>query len=168
MSEKKGRALFTGSFDPVTKGHEDVIRRACALYDKLYVVVFINPEKKGFFPIEKRVELLKKVCEKFPSVTVDASNGYVADYVKEKEIDVIVRGIRGDADRAYEEEMAKYNFDRSGVSTVFLSAKDELKSFSSRLVRDTLLKDEDAKAILPEEIAEEICENWRFFCLRRE
>ena len=168
MSEKKSRALLTGSFDPVTKGHESVLRRALDTYDEVYAVVFINADKKGFFPIEARVELLKRVCEKYPRVTVDASRGYVADYAKEMGIDVIVRGVRDDADLAYEKRMAEYNAQKCGVTTVFFPAEDGQKDISSHAVREMLLKGGDPSPLLPKEIAQEICENWRFFCAKQE
>lgn len=168
MKDQKSRALVTGSFDPITKGHEDIIRRACEAFDEVYVVAFVNAEKKGFFPKEKRLELLRKVCRKFPKVSVDLSLGYVCDYAKEKAVTAIVRGVRDERDRAYEEEMARYNFEHSGVKTVFFPAAEELSSLSSSRVRDILTAGGDASALLPEEISQEICENWRFFCIENE
>lgn len=161
--KKSRRALVTGSFDPITKGHEDVIRRAAEEYGEVYAVVFASHEKKGFFSFEQRLVLLKAVCKKFKNVKADLSLGYVADYAKEIAADAIVRGVRDESDIAYEEPMAKYNFEHSGVKTVFFQAPDELKEVSSSRVRELLLAGKDPSALLPKEIAKEICENWRIF-----
>ena len=162
--EKKGIALVTGSFDPVTIGHEDVIRRAAMEYDAVYAVVFASHEKKGFFPLERRRALLRAVCEKFSNVTVDFSTGFVADYARKIGADAIVRGVRDEKDAAYEAPMADYNFEHSGVKTVYYEASEALKEVSSRRVRAILTDGGDPSALLPKEIGKEICENWRFFC----
>ncbi len=163
MKEKLNRALVTGSFDPVTRGHEDIIRRAAEEYDEVYAVVFASHEKKGFFSMCRRLALLSAVCEKFPNVKTDLSTGFVADYAKRIGADAIVRGVRDEKDAVYEEPMAKYNFEHSGVETVFYTADDALSSVSSSRVRELLLAGGDPSALLPQEIAREICEKWRFF-----
>lgn len=163
MEKKKGRALVTGSFDPVTRGHEDVIRRAAEEYDEVYAVVFASHEKKGFFSMRRRLSLLKAVCEKYPNVKADLSTGLVADYAKTIRADAIVRGVRNERDALYEEPMAKYNFVHSGVKTVFYTASEALAEVSSSRVRELLLKKEDPSTLLPKEIAREICEKWRIF-----
>ena len=88
------KAMITGSFDPVTVGHEDVIRRACAIFDEVRVTVFLKPEKPGMFTPEERVTFLKRVCAKFPRVTVDFDMGMVIDYAKREDISVLVRAVR--------------------------------------------------------------------------
>ena len=163
MEKKKGIALVTGSFDPVTKGHEDVIRRAAEEYGEVYAVVFASHEKKGFFPMEYRHALLKAVCEKFSNVKTDFSTGYVADYAKKIGADAIVRGVRDEKDAAYEAPMAHYNFEHSGVKTVFYEAKEDLKDVSSRRVRALLSEGGDPSELLPQRIAKELCENWRLY-----
>ena len=163
MKAKKGIALVTGSFDPVTKGHEAVIRQAAEEYEKVYAVVFASHEKKGFFPMEYRRALLSAVCEKFPNVRTDFSTGYVADYAKRIQADAIVRGVRDEKDAAYEAPMADYNFEHSGVKTVFYEASEALKDVSSRRVRALLIEGGDPSELLPEEIARELRENWQSF-----
>ena len=168
MENKKSIALVTGSFDPVTKGHEDVIRRAAEEYSEVYAVVFASHEKKGFFPMEYRHALLSKVCKKFPNVKTDFSTGYVADYAKKIGADAIVRGVRDEKDAAYETPMADYNFEHSGVKTVFYTAKESLKSISSRRVRALLTEGGDPLELLPKEIAKELCESWQLFAHKDE
>ncbi len=163
MEKKKDIALVTGSFDPVTKGHEDVIRRAAEEYGEVYAVVFASHEKKGFFSMEYRHALLCAVCEKFPNVKTDFSTGYVSDYAKKIGADAIVRGVRNERDAAYEKPMADYNFEHSGVKTVFYEARKTLKDVSSRRVRALLTEGGDPSPLLPEEIAQELCEKWQFF-----
>lgn len=163
MERIKKRALVTGSFDPVTRGHEDVIRRAAAIYDEVYAVVFVSDEKKGFFPLEKRKEWLETVCRKFSNVTVDADRGFVADYVRRNQISVIIRGVRNEIDFAYERPMADYNLAHGGAETLLLYANKELEEVSSRRVRELLVAEKSPRELLPCEIREDICENWRFF-----
>lgn len=163
MEKTIGRALVTGSFDPVTKGHEEVIRRAAEEYSEVYAVVFASQEKKGFFSMKRRLELLKAVCAKFPNVKTDLSLGYVADYAKKIKAAAIVRGVRDGKDIVYEEPMARYNFEHSGVKTVLLQAPEELRNISSTRVRELLLAEKDPSSLLPKEIAREILENWRNF-----
>ena len=93
-----GLWIFPGSFDPATRGHEDLIRRAAKLCDQLIVAVLINPDKQGFLPQKKRVELLKRVCADMPNVTVEAFNGLLVDFVRLKGADAVVRGVRSSAE----------------------------------------------------------------------
>ena len=153
--------LFTGSFDPPTKGHEDIIRRLSEMFDEVRVVAFINAEKQGFFPPAYRLSLLQKVCERFPNAKADAAEGFVADYVLREGIDLIVRGVRGEEDVAYETEMASFNRKAAGVETFFVDAVPGHEHFSSTEVRRRLLAGEDARELLPEAIAEEIAQNWQ-------
>ena len=163
MQSKIRRAIVTGSFDPVTRGHEDIIRRASLLFDEVYAVVFISHEKPGFFTVEKRLFWLRETAKKFPNVTVDASYGYVADYVREKDIPVIVRGVRDEADFLYEQPMAEYNLRNGGAETLLLYASDTLEGVSSSRVRKALLAGEDPSPLLPSEISAEIAKNFQKF-----
>ena len=144
------KAMITGSFDPVTEGHMDIIDRAASLFPQVYVVMFINPQKQYMFSKEERLEFLKQSCMGYKNVKVDFSCGMVVDYAKEKGISVIIRGIRGDEDIAYEKQMAEYNFCNGGVETLLLPAKPKYEGFSSTLARDTILKNGDLTGLLPE------------------
>ncbi len=150
------KVMITGSFDPVTVGHEDVIRRAALCFDDLRVTVFLNPEKPGMFPPDLRVSLLKQVCAEFPNVTVDFDDGMVADYVKREGIGLILRAVRDERDLAYEMKMADYNRERSGVETLLLAASPALSSVSSSEVRRRIASGEDYTALIPTEIRGEI------------
>ena len=150
------KVMITGSFDPVTVGHEDVIRRAALCFDDLRVTVFLNPEKPGMFSPDLRVSLLKQVCAEFPNVTVDFDDGMVADYVKREGIGLILRAVRDERDLAYEMKMADYNRERSGVETLLLAASPALSSVSSSEVRRRIASGEDYTALIPTEIRGEI------------
>lgn len=150
--------MLTGSFDPVTVGHEDIIRRASESFDRLRVVVFLNPEKPGMFSPEERVSFLRAVCAKYPNVTVDRDDGMVSDFVKRNEISLILRSLRGASDLDYEMKMADYNRSHCGVETVFLSGDPALATVSSSEVRRRIAAKEDFSSLIPGEIREEITE----------
>ena len=150
------KALITGSFDPITEGHMDIINRAAKLFDTVYVVMFINADKKYMFTEEERLGFIKKACADIPNVKVDFSRGMVVDYVKEQEISVIIRGIRGDEDISYEKLMAEFNYKNSGVETLFLPAKPRYENFSSTLARSILQNGEKLDGLLPESIIDDI------------
>lgn len=153
--------MITGSFDPPTIGHEDIIRRAAENFPAVRVVVFINEEKPAFFPPDTRLAFLKKVCKKYPNVTVDLDRGRVADYAEREGISLIVRAVRGEDDLSYELEMAEYNRKEGGVETLLLPASPSLCTVSSSEVRRRLMASEDPTSLLPFEIGEEIAENWK-------
>lgn len=154
------RALITGSFDPPTYGHDDLIRRVSPLFDEVFIVIFVNEAKKSMFSTEKRLAWLSQISAKYPNVKADASNGMVVDYVKENGISVIVRGVRNEEDLRYEIPMAEYNLEHSGAETFLLYAKKEFENVSSSRIRRALTeKTEDPSPLLPPEIRDEICQN---------
>ena len=160
----KSRVLLSGSFDPPTYGHDDLIRRMSLLFDEVYVVIFINESKKSFFPLQKRKEWLERLAAKYPCVRIDTDSGFVADYVKRNEIPIIVRGVRNAEDLAYEIPMAEYNLTHGDAETLLLYSREEFVNVSSSRVRKSLLEGtEDAYHLLSPEIRDEICENWRIF-----
>ncbi len=142
------RALLTGSFDPVTVGHLDLIARGSEMYEHLTVGMFLNPDKTYFFSPKERVALLKAACA-FANVDVVVSEGYVADLAREGGYTAILRGIRSDADLAYEAPMAEYNFLHSGVETVMLDTDPALAHISSSLVRNTIREGGDWTSLVP-------------------
>ena len=128
--------VFPGSFDPVTRGHEDLIHRAAALCDQLYVAVLINPDKHGFLPLKKRTELLRRVCADLPNATVETHNGLLADYARLKGANAVVRGVRSATEMETELPWAGFNrilYDKFEV--VYLPARPELRDVSSSMVR---------------------------------
>ncbi|MBO5755181.1 MAG: pantetheine-phosphate adenylyltransferase [Clostridia bacterium] len=156
MTKKSLHALFTGSFDPVTLGHEDIIRRAATLFDKVTVAVFINKAQQGMFSPSEREALLKKVCLPYPNVSVTHDDGMVADFVLREGIDLIVRSVRDEKDFAYEREMADFNKARSGKETILLWADPSHATVSSTEVRSRLLANEDVSALLPPAILDDV------------
>jgi pantetheine-phosphate adenylyltransferase len=129
------RALFPGSFDPVTPGHRDVLRRAALLFDEVVVCVMANPHKTGRFPITERLDRLRVAAGGLTNVMVDSHvGGLLVDYCRLAGIDVVVRGIRNVHDFDYELSMARANHELAGVETFFLAADPEQAHVSSTLV----------------------------------
>lgn len=142
--------VYAGSFDPVTVGHEDIIRRAAKLCDKLYVTVMYNPAKTGCFTVAQRLEMLSRVCRDIPHVEVDAWSGLMVDYVRKMDADFVVRGVRGAADLEAESSLAQINSRlMPGLETVLLMAKPELGCISSSAVREAALFDADFSSFVP-------------------
>ncbi|MEU4086591.1 pantetheine-phosphate adenylyltransferase [Streptomyces aureus] len=129
------RALFPGSFDPVTPGHQDVLRRAALLFDEVVVCVMFNASKTGRLPVAERLDRLRTAAEDLSNVTVDShTGGLLVDYCSLAGIDVVIRGVRGTADLDYELPMARMNHELAGVETVFIAADPDLAHISSTLV----------------------------------
>lgn len=143
--------VYAGSFDPVTVGHEDIIRRAAKLCDKLYVTVMYNPAKTGCFTVAQRLELLTRVCRDLPNVEVDAWSGLMVDYVRKMNADFVVRGVRGSADLESESTLTQINNRLlPGLETILLMAKPELACISSSAVREAAFFDADFSSFVPE------------------
>ena len=133
----KIRAVYPGTFDPVTNGHLDLIRRCSALFDEVVVAVLRNTEKIPLFAIEERVEMLENVVKQLPNVAVATFEGLLVDFAERSEASVIVRGIRAVSDYEYELQMAMMNRRLSSrVETVFLMPAEAYSYLSSRLVRE--------------------------------
>ncbi len=132
------KALFTGSFDPLTNGHLDIIERASNMFDKLVVGVIMNPQKKSYFTLEEREKMIKEVTAHLPNVEVSHFSGLLADYVNENGFDVIVRGLRGTTDFEYELTMAHMNarLFNDNVDTVFLMTDPEYAFLSSSMAKE--------------------------------
>lgn len=143
--------VYAGSFDPVTVGHEDIIRRAAKICDKLYVTVMYNPAKTGCFTVAQRLEMLSRVCSDIPNVEVDAWSGLMVDYVRKMNADFVVRGVRGASDLESESALAQLNSRlMPGLETVLLMAKPELACISSSAVREAAMFDTDFSGFVPD------------------
>ncbi|MFJ5535384.1 pantetheine-phosphate adenylyltransferase [Streptomyces sp. NPDC093261] len=130
------RALFPGSFDPVTQGHKDVLRRAALLFDEVVVCVMFNSNKTGRLPITERLDRLRAAATDLSNVTVDShTGGLLVEYCRRVGIDVVIRGVRGVADLDYERPMARMNHELAGVETFFTAADPALAHISSTLWR---------------------------------
>lgn len=132
-------AVIPGSFDPMTLGHLDIIKRARSHYDKVSVAVMINDAKSYLFSLEERLEIARLTLKKYPDVEVIGDRGMLVDLFDRIGADVIVKGVRNEQDRAYEEAMAKYNREQNPrAHTVFLEAADDYEHLSSTKVRELL------------------------------
>ena len=133
-------AIYPGSFDPITLGHLDIIRRAALCFDKVFVCVMDNCDKKShMFPAEKRLEMLRRSVEELPNVEAELYRGLLADYAREKGGHVIVKGLRNATDFDLEYQMAAINRGIwAELETVFLPASVEYQHFSSTMVREMI------------------------------
>ena len=146
------KALFTGSFDPLTNGHLDIIERASTMFDKLVVGVIMNPQKKSFFTLEEREKMIREVTAHLPNVEVSHFSGLLADYVNENGFDVIVRGLRGTTDFEYELTMAHMNarLFNDNVETVFLMTDPEYAFLSSSMAKEVHSLGGSIKGLIPD------------------
>lgn len=135
------RAIYPGSFDPVTNGHLDIIARGCKLFDEIIIAIAVNPAKQPLFTVEERREILTEVVSEIESgnclLTVDAFEGLLVKYAVEQQADVIVRGIRAVSDYEYELQMALMNRRQEPrLETIFMMPAEEYSYVSSRLVKE--------------------------------
>ena len=156
MSDKIG--LFTGSFDPMTNGHMDLIERASKLFDKLYVGIFYNPHKNGLLPIESRLKTVEKAVAHLENVQVIASHDeLVVDVARKLGVHVLVRGLRNAADLQYEASFDFYNHQLAGeIETVYLYSRPEHVYISSSAVRELLKFGQDISKYVPNAVLEEL------------
>ena len=135
------RAIYPGSFDPVTNGHLDIIERGCKLFDEIIIGILVNPEKQPFFSVEERQDMLAEVLQHLDhrhcTVRVDSFSGLLVEYAVAQQADVIVRGIRAISDYEYELQMALMNRRlEPGIETVFMMPAESYSYVSSRLVKE--------------------------------
>jgi pantetheine-phosphate adenylyltransferase len=148
------RAVCPGSFDPITLGHVDVVRRAAAMFDEVVVAVAVNPNKEGLFTVDERRELIAEAVGDLGNVSTAAFSGLLVDWCAEQGIGVIVKGLRSDSDYAYELPMAQMNRHLTGVDTVFLTADPAHTFVSSSLVKEVARGGGDVSAFLTPEVLE--------------
>ena len=145
------KALCSGTFDPVTNGHVDIFERAAKLVDELTVCVFVNKKKSSLFNIDERVELLRESTLHIDNLTVDSYNGLVANYIKENDINIIIRGLRSAGDFEYEYNQAQMNKHLApDTNTIFLLTSPEYLFISSSAVRELAQFKGDVHGLVPE------------------
>ena len=156
-------AVYPGSFDPVTYGHLDIIRRAARMFDELTVSVLNNKAKTPLFSVEERVKILKEATKEFPNVRVDSFTGLLIDYAREKNIHVSVRGLRAITDFEYELQIAQTNKKLSGGSldTIFLTTSLEYSYLSSSSVKEIAYFGGDISQCVPPFVADLIHEKYK-------
>jgi len=143
-------AVFPGSFDPFTIGHESIVRRSLVLFDKIIIAIGVNSNKPDFFPIEKRIQWIKEVFEYDEKVSVQFYEGLTVDFCKLVKAKIIIRGIRTSADFEYERSIAQVNKAMdSELETVFILTAPEYSAITSTLVRDIIRHGGDASKFLP-------------------
>ena len=144
-----GIALTAGTFDPVTYGHLDIIKRAADMCAVLIVGIFENPDKKPLFPLEKRYEALCAATMEIENAVVITNSGMLYEYAKEAGADVIIKGVRSESDRVYEQKQADFNYQHSGIKTVLLEADPKYKDVSSTLVRKLISEGKSVSRYVP-------------------
>ncbi|CAN5701510.1 MAG: pantetheine-phosphate adenylyltransferase [Pyrinomonadaceae bacterium] len=153
------RAIYPGSFDPVTNGHLDIIERGCKLFDEIIIAILINPEKRPFFTIGERRDILKEVLQEINRsscvLRVDDFEGLLVHYAVAKEADAIVRGIRAISDYEYELQMALMNRRlQPSIETVFMMPAETYSYVSSRLVKEVFQLGGELKGLVPQFVEE--------------
>lgn len=156
-------AIYPGSFDPVTYGHLDVIRRASKMFDHLTVGVLDNKAKNALFSVEERVSILKEVTKDLPNVTIDSFNGLLIDYAKQNDIHISVRGLRAITDFEYELQIAQTNSKLSNgkLDTVFLTTSLEYAYLSSSGVKEIASFNGDISQCVPPYVAQLVYEKYK-------
>lgn len=147
-------AIYAGSFDPITKGHLDIIENGAKIFDKIIIAVAYNVNKKSFLPIETRLDLIKQSVSHLKNVEVDSFQGLTIEYAKSKNANVLLRGLRNSQDFEYEIQLSQTNQALCNeIQTVFLMAKPEYDFISSSAVREILLHKGDITKFVPENVA---------------
>lgn len=154
-------AVYPGSFDPITNGHLSIIRRGLEIFDEVIVAVAKNPEKKELFPLEERLELIRRVTKDIPGVQVDTFTGLLVDYVVARETNVILRGIRALSDFDYEFQLALMNrkLNRK-VQSVFLMTDYKWLYVSSTIIKEAASLGGDVNALVPDIVREALADKF--------
>ena len=158
MAKKHVRAIFPGSFDPLTNGHLDVIERGMKLFDELIVAVGRSPVKNQLFTPEERVEMIAELLEEkhMPGVSVESFDGLTVEYAAQKKADVILRGLRSLTDVQYEFQLAMTNRAVAGIETVFIMTSEQYGFTSSTLIREVASLGGDLSNLIPRNIFEHL------------
>ena len=153
-------AIYPGTFDPVTNGHIDIIKRACKIFDKIIVAVADNRDKNTMFSLNKRVELMKKAVNRFDKIEVKSFSSLLVDFAKKENANIIIRGLRAVSDFEYELQMGYANSSlNSEIETIYLMPTLENAFISSSVVRSILKYNGDISHLVPKEILKDVCSN---------
>jgi pantetheine-phosphate adenylyltransferase len=152
MARKFVRAIFPGSFDPITNGHLDVIHRGIKLFDELIIAVGRSPVKNTLFTPEERVEMIAELVADIPGVSVESFDGLTVEYAAKKNADVILRGLRSLTDVQYEFMLAMTNRFVAGIETVFVMTAEQYGFTSSTLIREVAALGGDVSNLIPKTI----------------
>ncbi len=156
MENKKITAIFPGSFDPITNGHIDVIRRGNKLFDNLIIAVGQNPGKSEFFSKDERVRMIRELTADMPRVTVQSYDCLTVKFAAEIKADVMLRGLRNLSDVEYEFQLAMTNRTVAGIETVFVMTSEEYGYVNSTMVRQIALLGGDVSKLIPESVYQQL------------
>jgi len=158
MSKKFVRAIFPGSFDPITNGHLDVITRGIKLFDELIVAVGRSPIKDPIFMPDERVEMIKEVTADMSGVSVESFDGLTVEYAAARKADIILRGLRSLTDVQYEFKLAMTNRAVAGIETVFIMTSEQYGFTSSTLIRQVASLGGDVSNLIPKQVYDRLQE----------
>lgn len=146
-------AVFPGSFDPITRGHVSIIKRAIPLFDKIIISLGINSDKKSMFTIQQRISWIEKIFESESSISVDSYSGLTVDYCRKQNANYILRGLRTASDFEFERGIGQVNKKLADeVETVFLLTEPQFTPVSSSIVRDVIRNGGDVSSMIPAEV----------------
>jgi len=152
------KVVCPGSFDPITFGHLDIIKRASSLFDEVVVAVLVNKTKKSLFTVEERMTMISEVTAEYKNVSVASWSGLLVDYCEENKIQAIVKGLRAVTDFDYELQMSQMNLQLKGVETLFMSTAPAHSFLSSSLVKEIAAYDGDISGYVPSQIIDRVKE----------
>ncbi len=148
------KAVFPGSFDPITLGHVDIIQRALPLFDEIIIAIGMNAAKKYMFDLEKRIHFIKETFKNEPKITVTSYSGLTINFCKKNDVDFILRGLRNPADFEFEKAIAHTNRKLAKIETIFLLTSANTSYISSSIVRDILRHNGDVSVLVPSAVVE--------------
>lgn len=159
---KQIKAIYPGSFDPLTNGHLDLIERGSKIFHELVVAILRNSEKEPLFDVDERREMLAKATSRWPNVRIDTFSGLLVDYVVQQKANAVLRGIRAISDYEYELQMALMNRKlNASVETVFMMPAETYSYLSSRLVKEVFRLGGSVRELVPPEVEERLYNKFR-------
>ncbi len=148
------KAVFPGSFDPITLGHVDIIQRALPLFDEIIIAIGMNSAKKYMFSLEKRIHFIKETFKNESKITVTSYSGLTINFCKKNDVDFILRGLRNPADFEFEKAIAHTNRKLAKIETIFLLTSANTSYISSSIVRDILRHNGNVSVLVPSAVVE--------------
>ena len=155
------RAVYPGSFDPVTRGHLDIIGRSSQLFGEVVVAVLVNESKQGLFTVDERLDMLSEVTKEYGNVRVMSFRGLLVDFCREQDAKIVVKGVRVVGDFEYELQMAQMNIGLSGVETLFMPTNPLYSFIASSLVKEVAKWGGDVSTYVPELVEQRLAERLR-------